>query len=382
MTLQCQYLKKPMLKKPMFLHAGLLALGLASGCSQQDHRSSLRYAHLPANRMAGTPLGQLEIIKNGIAHQFGDRLKVCLQSSGDRTADASRLLETRLAHVAWLASAGYGSTDYNRLSFEIRDQCSTSDASAMTVVIFGDKAKEKPGDQFDKLFSPARMSCTSSAESISCRSDGGITLGWGGPATLRSFYRTDAPQTWTKVERTAPATVILSPHVAWKPLTDGLQTASGSGSQEQQSIVRLYQTLQAQSSPGFEDLKSLAESLATANAKGAEDQEFQRIMQQFAQNRGAAGPDLSGYEYRPVVSSYHTLLHEVGHTFGMSHADNPDADVITGPSATTTCDASGRCTTKESAMAYGDAFNFLTADDLAGIQAAAKAVQNDISSHR
>jgi len=364
------------LKKPLLLTLGLSAMGLATGCRQRDSMADLRYAHAPAALMAGSPVGHLEIMKSGIAHQLGDRLRVCLQSSGDRATDTYRLLETRLAHVAWLSAAGYGPADYSRMIFELKDRCSTTDSSAMTVLIFGDKTREKPGDEFDQKFSPAKMSCTASADSISCRSDGGITLGWGGPAILRSFYRSDAPQKWTKVERTAPGTVILSPHVAWKPLTAGLQR---SNDQDIQEISQMYKNLLPQSTPRFEDLKSLADALSKSNAKGSEDQEFQRIMQQFAQNRSG---DITGYEYRPSLASYHTLLHEVGHTFGMSHADNPDADVITGPSATTSCDASGRCTTKESAMAYGDAFNFLTDDDVTGIQAAAKAVQSEISSHR
>jgi hypothetical protein len=366
-------------------HAPVLTFGLAlmallNGCSSNDSVSKLRYAHAPAAILAGTPLGHLEIMKAGIPHTLGERLRVCLQSSGDRATDSSRLFETRLAHAAWLASAGYTASDYNRLTFEIQAQCNTADTAFMTIVIFGDKSREKSGDDFDKRFSPARMSCSSSAEGISCQSDGGITLGTGGPAALRSFYRSDAPQIWTKVERTSPGTVMLSPYVSWKPMTDQLQAAASSPNER--AILQMYRSLQAQSAPRFEDLKSLADGLSAATIKGHEDQEFKRIMQQFAQNGGGSGQTISGYEYRPVLGSFNTLLHEVGHTFGMMHADNPEADVVTGPSATTSCDASGRCTTKESTMAYGEAFNYLTADDVAGIQAAARAVQGDIASRR
>ena len=357
---------------------GFLVLGFTAACGNIHADAKLRYAHASAGRLTGTPIGHLELIKSGISQNFSNGLAVCLQSSGDPATDSYRLFETKLAHAAWLSDAGYNSDAFAKLSFELKDQCSTSDANYMTVVIYGEKSREKSGDNFDKLFSAARMSCTVSADSMSCNSDGGISLGWGGPASIRSFYRADAPQKWTSMERLTPGIVILSPHVSWKPLTHELQSASGASSDEQNNLLEKYNSLVAQKKPRFEDLKSLAESLRSANAKGSQDQEFQRLMMQFAQNRQG----VTAYEFKPVISSYHTLLHEIGHTFGMTHADNPGADDITGSSAKTTCDQSNRCTTSEASMAYGEFFNFLTVDDQAGIQSVGKLIQSDIASHR
>jgi hypothetical protein len=56
--------------------------------------------------------------------------------------------------------------------------------------------------------------------------------------------------------------------------------------------------------------------------------------------------------------------------------------MVTGSSATTTCDSEGVCKTKESAMAYGKLFTYLTEDDQAGIKAAADTVRKNISSHK
>ena len=64
------------------------------------------------------------------------------------------------------------------------------------------------------------------------------------------------------------------------------------------------------------------------------------------------------------------LLHEIGHVFGLTHADNPSSRDVTGPSDSTRFE-NGRHITREATMAYADNYLYLTDDDQNG----AKAVQ-------
>lgn len=82
------------------------------------------------------------------------------------------------------------------------------------------------------------------------------------------------------------------------------------------------------------------------------------------------------------MAAFHTLLHEVGHTFGMMHADSPNFDAVTGESSTTSWDQGReKYTTTFATMAYADQFGYLTDDDGTGIKAAARAVRQEVAKH-
>ena len=371
-------LSHPSLAKSLPMAAAALTL-TALSCGRPAADSAIKWAHLPAPSMTGTPMGHLAIIEQKIPHTFSDRLNVCVQKSGQNETDQHRLLETRLAHAMWLREAGYGRDEFETLSFTLEDSCSTSDASHMTVVIFGDLSKEKPGDQFAQLFEAASMSCKSEPDGISCRSDGGLHLGWGGPAVIGYSFLGSDPGKWVNTARRTPGSIKLSPHVDWMPLSFDLEMAPDVKSADRENLLARYAGLvRTAYSATFSDLTDFGKELAKVSAISAQDKEFRRTMELLAPQQ----KDVSNYVYRPKMAGFHTLLHEVGHTFGMSHADNPNADMVTGSSATTTCDSAGVCKTKESAMAYGKFFTYLTEDDQAGIKAAADAVRKDISSHK
>ncbi len=80
----------------------------------------------------------------------------------------------------------------------------------------------------------------------------------------------------------------------------------------------------------------------------------------------SSGASSLNQEYTPTATALHVLLHEVGHQFGMDHADNPSRDSETG-FVVESEQRGNQWVTSEASMAYGKPFLFLTADDQAGV---------------
>ncbi len=105
-------------------------------------------------------------------------------------------------------------------------------------------------------------------------------------------------------------------------------------------------------------MKTLTDSQLVAGSDGS----FHKLMKEF-QSSGASSLN---QEYTPTATALHVLLHEVGHQFGMDHADNPSRDSETG-FVVESEQRGNQWVTSEASMAYGKPFLFLTADDQAGV---------------
>ena len=354
---------------------------VASSCRQVSQNSSVKFAHASPNKMLGSPNGRLEIMRSGIKNNLGDTLNVCIQTYGKNNFSAeSLILETKLAHAMWLNAAGYGSEDFRKLSFTASAKCSTTDTKWASTIVLADVQKEESGDDYSRLFSVSSMSCKQvEGNSYGCQSDKGITLGWGGAGRIGYSYFESAPNKWTSLSATSPSTVTLSPFVDWQSLTSGIDALEKTTGATKSSLKAQYEDLLAPNNQSFERLISFGDTLAQANVVLSGDSAFYEIMNASA----ASGEAFSGRVYRPKMGAFHTLLHEIGHTFGIKHADNPDADSITGQSGTTTFDqARNQYVTKTATMAYADQYTYLTEDDRMGMKAAAEAVRSEIASHR
>jgi hypothetical protein len=99
--------------------------------------------------------------------------------------------------------------------------------------------------------------------------------------------------------------------------------------------------------------------------------DLQAVLKQFA----ASGKDNDKIIYAQKRSAIATLLHEVGHQFGMDHAHDPSPSSVTG-GLEVGKDLQGNAVqsyrTDLSKMAYGIPYMYLTEDDLRGIRSLAK----------
>ncbi len=362
---------------PIFLLASIV---VGSSCGQlSPSTSSLEYAHSPGNRILGTPIGHLEILRSGMSNNFGDRLKICVESEKTTISNASLLMETKLAYVMWLKSAGYSAVDFSKFEFFLSSKCNRQDLSIMTSIVIADSSNAQVGEEYNTLFSPAAISCQALAGSFRCSSDGGITLGWGAAASLSHSYFVSNPEKWSNISRNAQGFAILSQYVDWTSLPAGIDGNPQLQGAVGESLKAKYSHLLTLENQNFEALAAYASELEAAQAVSGEDTQFQSLFQQSAQ----AGSSISSVTYRPKYAAFHVLLHEIGHTFGMMHADNPKGDSVTGASATTTLDPITRqYSTPISTMAYADQYVYLTADDSLGISSVAKTSRSEVALHK
>ncbi len=333
-----------------------LSLILASCSSSQD--SETKWAHSPADRSWGTVPALVSYLDLGFKTNF-EKLNVCLQGS-DSFQGAALLLESKLSYAAWLNAGGQGQAAFDRFQFEIKDNCDPKDSSYASVVIIESQDKTSSGRDPSEGFSKATVNCQKSGWSVRCGS-GSTTFGWGGPAAVGYSYRN--PSKWESVSSRSPASVRLSPFVSWRSLEADLLEQKNLSEVDRTMKLDLYRSLLNRAdSVTFSELVDFMKSLSDTQLVAGSDGNFQKLMKEF-QNSGSSSLN---QEYIPTATALHVLLHEVGHQFGMDHADNPSLDSETG-FVVESQQRGNQWVTSEASMAYGKPFLFLTADDQAGV---------------
>ncbi len=341
--------------------------------------SEIRFAHAAPISLLSTPIGRLKLQSSRIQHEFGRGVSVCIRKYGfNLYSDQSLLLETKLAYVKWIKAMGLGKNEYASFSFAISDNCEANGSSL--VILEHPKLEPSVSLRGEDRFNEPKISCRPvDAGRYSCSSNGSIVLGWGTSGSIEYSHLVDNPQKWISVRPTHPSVVKLSPFVDWQSLDVGLKTSPNLSDVQKEEFVQTYNALlSAQPEPSFDQLQQFASKLSAAKVILGRDQTFREIM-----NRGMAERTvIENQGYRLRQAAFRTLLHEVGHTFGLNHADNPSQADITGPSSTTTFDEERKqYVTKEATMAYGDAYGYLTEDDQRGAEAILQAIKSEITSH-
>jgi hypothetical protein len=169
----------------------------------------------------------------------------------------------------------------------------------------------------------------------------------------------------------------LSPYIDWLPLTQDIESSKLTPAQKAQ-LTAAYETLKADQAPTMAKLAGFLAQLEAAQLVGAEDPVFDGLAHQFYDAHTAA----LNTAYRGKYAAFATILHEVGHQFGMDHAHHPGQDSITGKTSQTNVNDAGQNVTDVATMAYGLRYDYLTEDDKAGIQSDAKTVREFMASHR
>ena len=317
---------KVLLEKILFL---ILVVCLLEGCKTTS--SELDYAHWPKETLGGTPTLQLEALKDSEVKTNFDEIKICVQNQEGSITDKQLLFETKLAFAMWLSHSGnYSQADWEKFSFQNQSYCNLNDSNFQVVVKLAsyDRADELEKQELNQSFQKP--------------GSGWTTMGFGGPAA--PSYSWDWKGNLTYINR-IPGKIVLNPYVKWTSLESEIQNHRRIEGSDKD--VMLTDILWLQESDG-------------------EFFEYQELSNKLEQHKILASPV---YSLKERVA-FDVILHEIGHVFGLTHADNPTSRDITGPSGSTSFE-NGRHVTREATMAYADNYLYLTDDDQAG----AKAVQ-------
>lgn len=342
--------------KRMSLMCGALlgTVTLVSAC-QKDSASQLDYAHFAERHLASSPFGLLEVLSHDDIEKPYQGISVCIQNGTEGLSDDELLVEVKLAYATWLAAADVSQQAWSKFTFATQAKCRLGDTAYQSVVIFPD-ADTMAGEVVQRV-----------KQSLPKPQGGWATLGIGGPGA--SSYR------WSRrgdlsIRLSRPAKVVMNPYIAWRSLASEL-AANVELLASRDTISRYSKDgylLAALEDKGLDDLslwQDLADAYAELLSGNSDWRDLIAFTVRLEENRVISGPTFDVTKHL----SYDTLLHEVGHQFGMAHADQPSSRDVTGPSPVAEED-SGRWTTEEAVMAYGENYLYLTEDDQAGIVAA------------
>jgi hypothetical protein len=342
-----------------------------------DIGSEPDFAHFSPDNTFGGPVGRLEALK--LFPTDFTTLRVCVETGKATIADADIVLEVRMAYAAWLAASGpYTETDWQTFEFVPQPKCKSDDKSFAAYVAFVELENILEGEDLLSRYKESRLTCTTNGFTKSCQGTG-MTLGWGGPGSL-SYWYVGNPDKWTKLTSYRPSSTTLSPYVDWISIEADLkrQPANALPAAARTKLLADYAALREQTAPKMVDLAAFVASLAAHNVLATEDPVFKQKVQEFY----ASSSQSLDQTYRSVRAAFSTLLHEVGHQFGMDHADHPSLDSVTGKSATATQNENGQWVTEQATMAYGDPYLFLTADDAAGAASNREQIIKYLTEHK
>ena len=368
-----------MLKKSLIVVAGIWI----SGCSQDVQVNETSYALYRSNAAMSGPLGRLLALNEGFEVDY-DKVRVCVEGTKSTMTDSELVLETKIAYAAWLNTAQssdlkIGQEDFDKFEFVVRSKCKRNDNNFSAVVVSVEEGNIEAVDELEGSFASVSIECKKANRRSSCGQTSGMTLGWGSSGLLTQYYNRSNPNKWTKLQGYKPATAYMSQFVEWRSIQEDLlvRTSSELNTSTRNKMVADYREMLV-GEPSLEELVAFNDSLTEQKMLGAKGNAFNTLFQGFVDSR----EDYLLQEYRPEKTYYNTLLHEVGHQFGLSHADDPGRDTDTGPSAQTTLDNNEEHVTEISAMAYGLPYMYLTDDDRAGSAENAKRIRSLLRSRK
>lgn len=340
---------------------------MSCGTSEAAKNSSTKWAHTSSKTAMAILNSRIQYLDLKFKTDFSN-IAVCIQGSQSFN-NSSLLLETKLAYAAWLDASGQASeSSWDQLDFELRPACNLKDKSYSSVVVVSEEAKITPDQEIEKTFAKNKVTCKRVGLSASCNT-GSMTMGLGGSGSIG--YQYFKPEVWESLSNRAPATVLLSPYVQWVSLETELKKTP--------ALAALYSDLKNHADTvSFDELKAFHKELETRQLKVLDDGRLDGIVKTFLDSNEKSLVQ----NYVPVMPAFHVLLHEVGHQFGMDHADNPGLQSETGESLGASQKPGGQWSTALATMSYADEYLYLTPDDKAGIRDLATKSSELVRSHR
>ena len=231
-----------LLRALLMLPVAILPL---TACGPKDGNSTdLKYAYFKPESSIGGPLGRLEALNMGYINDFPS-LRICVETGQDRITDAQIVLEAKLAYAAWLdAAGGFTESDWQRFSFVPAAKCATQDPAFSGNIVL-ERLENHPDQAIVSSYQEETIACKLSGAFKQC-SGNGVTLGWGGPGNLNTWYL-NTPSHWTKLTANSPSTTTLSPYLNWLSLDEEFNRNKTVGLTKDQrtNFHTQYQTLVA-----------------------------------------------------------------------------------------------------------------------------------------
>lgn len=350
-----------------------LSLCLMPSCGKRGSNSDTRYAHFPSENLTGSPIGRLEALLQGYETDFS-KLIICIRTNNKKSEidDNQLVLESKLAYAMWLEAGGYGDYQWDNY-FEFRAASNCEDEGYAGVIKLGDYERTVRTESLREVFGePPVISCSRTGYQSRCSMEGsGIVLGLGSTGYL-SYSYTISDGKWTALNSGMAARSLMSPNVNWTSLKDDVLVNKELQQEVKDEIVARYDELLAQQDPAFFSLVDFGKLMAEKNIIGSGDQEFSMHFDDFVRSDSAS----MRKSYTPKRGLFHVLLHEIGHQYGMAHADNPSSADVTGETeGFTKVREDGKWITDISTMAYALSYFYLTLDDRVGITKAGDAIE-------
>jgi hypothetical protein len=344
------------------------------GACGKPSSSTLNYAIGDAKSTVGGVHGRFELSKAGLTDQF-DQQTICIEVGIDSISKANALFEVKLAFAVWLSAAGYGQEEFDSLLFLLKSKCFHKDNQYDTVVQFTSFKSEVSGEDLRGRFNQPTINCERNQLNATCTSPV-LTLGWGGPGGLYFDRLQSGAIERNSISRSFPSWISLSPYIKWVSIDQNLAAEFNFLDAKKLEINNQLKSMSSESTWSFINLVNFSEMLASESLIFSGDPIFAAESEKFM----ASNQKYFHQNIQPVFGAYHTLLHELGHTFGLRHADNPLPGSITGQSPDTHWDETrGQYLTSRASMAYSDLFAYLTEDDQRGVRASVDSVRKYVN---
>jgi hypothetical protein len=364
----------------------LMALALTlTACESSLTSGNIEFAHQSRDRLYGSPLAFANFFETGKTSL--KKLMVCVSSPEEGTiSQAEFLLETKIAYASWWHHAGKSLNSWAELDFRKSSSCSPDDATHIAFTALpGTSSENEKKYQISAKFTQPTIICQREGNSARCQSET-FVLGVGGPAAVSILSNRQTGQI-TRVDVNQPAKALFSPFIAWHSLAREIAINPKIPADLKQSLADKYQKLlqkseeleagagansEEEKSAEFSALTAIIDELESHQLVGTDDTVFQQKFDAFL--TGSQEGATLNTSYQPQIAILSTLIHEVGHQFGMNHADNPDLHSITGDASGMIATGSNLVRTDLSVMAYALSYFYLTADDIAGIKNLSKTI--------
>lgn len=279
-----------------------------------------------------------------------EKMTICVKTSEQFYPANKLILEVKLGLAMWLKSSEISFISLlDQLKFEREcDLNSQSDSRLMNIIVPVQDPSTFDSTQKERFPQPT-AECSHLGQGISCTNR--LTLAY---ARMTAYGKSG-----NLLKKFIPSEIVFNPYVRWDSLDLELQSL------EKPNLVQNYlmllqrqsnNTLEAEEIVEFAD-QLMNEQLVEKN-RSLPPNIFESI---------PTGGELESVAYQPESASFSTLLHELGHTMGLAHADHLNGTEITG-STEGLADPSTPFLTSEAVMAYGERYLYLKEDDLAGLE--------------
>lgn len=325
------------------------------------------WAHLSGQPQMGSVIGQLLALKSKIPTNR-NLFDVCLHSyrSDFRTEDF--IVESKLAYATWISEAGLKAEDWKQINFVSTRPCLFDDMGYASIFLMPNVETDLGSNA--SYYRPATTWCVLlNSSSFQCQTDP-LTLGYGGMASLKLSRHPDTER-WSRIDFNTAASATLSPYIKWVSLRDSILANTSIDKKVKDGLTGRLDGLEKKDSfEKYVELAGLLEKYSLKDDQLLDDLKTRSLILRQPVLTGVRVP------FIPRVAAYHVMLHEIGHQFGLDHADNPSHHSVTGNSEGTI--SSDRVVEKNATMAYGEPLFFLTADDKAGIRNVMKTIEQNL----